>query len=583
MNKMSEFVLRLRVRGVRSQHRGRVRAAVVPWVFVAVVGVLAGWIGWRARSWAFNQTSSIRHHDDIGNAFNRGSRVLQEARLRAGLPTGPAQQVTILQLLGGWVRTYDRIDAEHPDGEYGLDYPPLRLLVMSLWVRHVQTVDPAITAWTPNRQFIAFPLLVFNALCAAAAAVGMFLLVFHWTRRGEQPIRHNQRSGDLATLANSAPFPYRPWLCALLASLLVWFDPTVVTVSHVWPQWDVWILPFFIAAALLASLESWFAAGLMIGVGCLLKGQLLLGSPVLLLWPIFSGKWGAATRFAIGFALATALLLSPWLISGHRAAGWVGCVLLAGELAAIARAKLRATPPASPWVLVNAKHMYRRVAVAAGAIWTGAVLFGGSFSWLHVGFEYGARRNTLLNPCPGSFCSLTAILYTRFGCSLHDPIARFSGPFLGPQGFQLDLKGLLAIVYLAALLLCAFGASVHARRNDPRLLLALAAPWVIFPLIMGEMGSRYLLWAAALTSAAVAVSAGMTLLHLLLTIAATAMTLQYLCRKDTQFAPGLHAFFSYAYPGMSWMMLLLAAIYLYIAVAPAGGRRGSNPRGVGSG
>ena len=98
------------------------------------------------------------------------------------------------------------------------------------------------------------------------------------------------------------PPRHRAWACGLVASLLVWFDPITILDAHAWPQWDVWILPVFILAALLASMEWWICAGIILGVGCMMKGQILLGGPILLLWPIFAGKWGAAGRILTGFA-----------------------------------------------------------------------------------------------------------------------------------------------------------------------------------------------------------------------------------------------------------------------------------------
>ena len=90
------------------------------------------------------------------------------------------------------------------------------------------------------------------------------------------------------------PLPHRGWACGLVAALLVWFDPVSLVNSHVWPQWDVWIVPFIIIAYLLASLDLWVGAGLMIGLGCMFKGQMLFACPdpdsVAALWAGESGR-----------------------------------------------------------------------------------------------------------------------------------------------------------------------------------------------------------------------------------------------------------------------------------------------------
>jgi hypothetical protein len=38
---------------------------------------------------------------------------------------------------------------EHPDRRYGLDYVPLRLVVMSRWVAWTKTTFPGATGWQP--------------------------------------------------------------------------------------------------------------------------------------------------------------------------------------------------------------------------------------------------------------------------------------------------------------------------------------------------------------------------------------------------------------------------------------------------
>jgi len=61
--------------------------------------------------------------------------------------------------------------------------------------------------------------------------------------------------------------------CGLLAAMLMWLNPAILMDANVWPQWDVWVLPPFLLAALLASVEWWFAAGLVFGLGTMFKGS----------------------------------------------------------------------------------------------------------------------------------------------------------------------------------------------------------------------------------------------------------------------------------------------------------------------
>ncbi len=129
------------------------------------------------------------------------------------------------------------------------------------------------------------------------------------------------------------PAEHRGWAAGLMAAIFIWFDPALLVDGHVWPQWDGWVLPPFLAAALLASLDWWLAAGLVLGVGAMFKGQVLLGSPVLILWPVLSLRWGAAGRLVVGALLAAGLIVSPWLVLNDRrrrggrsrCGGWPAC------------------------------------------------------------------------------------------------------------------------------------------------------------------------------------------------------------------------------------------------------------------
>ncbi len=114
--------------------------------------------------------------------------------------------------------------------------------------------------------------------------------------------------------------------------MLVWFDPLNLIDSHGWPQWDVWILPVFLAAALLASVNWWTAAGILLGFGCMAKGQLLLAGPILMLWPLFEGKWGAVVRIVTGFLIGAELVTWPWIVNSVVEMHWIEITMAAAVL-----------------------------------------------------------------------------------------------------------------------------------------------------------------------------------------------------------------------------------------------------------
>ncbi len=82
--------------------------------------------------------------------------------------------------------------------DFDLDYPPLRLMVMTLWTWNVQTKYPGVTVvpLTPqivydpdtNRPIVATvdvvqPMLKFNATCEGITSISIFILVWLWMER----------------------------------------------------------------------------------------------------------------------------------------------------------------------------------------------------------------------------------------------------------------------------------------------------------------------------------------------------------------------------------------------------------------
>jgi hypothetical protein len=498
-------------------------------VVAAFVLVLGAW-GYRAgmdvRERAWSVTRTVRYNGDIANAVHWGDHVLRAAESLADDAGQRGPRLTFGQILRGEGKVYADLLNDQPSGDFELDYPPLRLLTMSLWMRSVQEKYPGLALWPGGAQRwarrgdtssgdrrvalateeIADPLMHFNAGCGAAAAVLSFALVGLWVDRGNrrgrptagpgvrrptagpptplrranglllypismaafayaayvavlpspapppavsvaapavvyavgskwearvtasvdpqgmdarchvewgttpgtydhttadqdagagsgandltvvlsglpagqtvhyrivarndpgspspgQPGRGTMRSDD-ATLVVSAnvvqpapppsvngavwlnlwqwlgvallfvltctgirilPPEHRGWATGLLAATFVWFDPALLVDAHVWPQWEAWVLPPFLLAALLASLDWWLAAGLVMGVGAMFKGQFLIGSPVLILWPLLSMRWGAVARMLSGFALSAGLIVSQWLVLSNAVPSW---------------------------------------------------------------------------------------------------------------------------------------------------------------------------------------------------------------------------------------------------------------------
>ena len=94
-----------------------------------ILGVVAG--GFLLRAWTWKTSADIHYADDIQNGLFWGKQVLQVGRSQT---PGGGSADTWLILFKGYVSIYNRPDIHgypHP-----LDYPPLRLLIMSCWAKY---------------------------------------------------------------------------------------------------------------------------------------------------------------------------------------------------------------------------------------------------------------------------------------------------------------------------------------------------------------------------------------------------------------------------------------------------------------
>jgi hypothetical protein len=189
------------------------------------------------------------------------------------------------------------------ENDYRLDYPPLRLLLMSIWARQVRSDFPEADNGHPKH---IKPLLNANLACELISAVAIFLLVRLWV--------HRASGATGSRFLHRVPAESRAWICGLAAASVAWLEPSMILDTHGWPQWDVWILPFYLFAALAASTKRWFLCGCLLAAGAMLKGQLLLVAPFFVLWPLWQKRWTRALRLLAGFASTTAVVVSPWLL-----------------------------------------------------------------------------------------------------------------------------------------------------------------------------------------------------------------------------------------------------------------------------
>src|SRR5205814_3504657 len=232
-----------------------------------------------------------------------------------------------------------------------------------------------------------------------------------------------------------------------------------------WPQWDVWILPFYLFAALAALKNRWFCCGCLLAAGAMLKGQLLFVAPFFVLWPLWQKRWTRALRVLAGFTATAALIVSPWLLRSSTA--WIAVLTVgASSLFFVGRG----LPHRNAWI----------AGVIGCATFVIGALTGGSFAWLQVGFIYGSEHYPYLFI---SSCYNLPSLLSKVGFSLKEPL--LSSHF-GHLHFDVTLQWALRLLYLGALALCALGAARRMRDRDPCMLIAIAMPWLLMFALLGQ-------------------------------------------------------------------------------------------------
>ena len=379
--------------------------------------------------WAYWENN--RFYNDVNSALHHGRHVLIEAKAierKDPPPTSPDaptiarpgpgifdspfdlktgwhrwQQLRPVygHIFRGWVATYDHLIRDEQGGEYEMDYPPLRSLVMTLWVWKVQAEFPSLLEFperptplfnpvTRQRQIvtpdIVRPLLMCNMLMEGISSIAMFFLVWIWVARDGRgksiSLNRQQRWGDplllapvillgifslfrssmvfhladhphidsvidqritsagwwiflllrfisVVSLARLLPRPFRQLACGVVAGSLAWINPASILVSFGWPQWEAWLVPFFLLPAVLISIDWWLIAGLVLGAGCMFKGQLLFMAPLFLLCPLFAGWFGKFMRIFAGFAAGFGLVVWPWLVTNPRASAYITAAVVA--------------------------------------------------------------------------------------------------------------------------------------------------------------------------------------------------------------------------------------------------------------
>lgn len=579
---------------------------------VSVAGMLlliATCIGWSLRIHLWHLTQHVHYAPDMANAYAWGSRAHAD-----GAPWA-------------YVNLYENVLNEAAPGRYDLDYVPLRLWIMQRWVAWTKQAFPGSRRWQRDYEFNA-PLLRLNAVMELAAALAAFGIVFVWLRRVD---RHHREHPPALPQGQSWRQSFRRvcrgWGLPVVAFLLIWFNPATLISAHVRPTWDVWVVPFYLGAVLCAILNGWFTAGVLVGIGAMLKGQQLIVAPLFVLWPILLWRWGAALRAVIGCALAVGVIVSPWMLTyrpdntadriyDRAAIAWIAAGLLAVIVvtgirwwvpwmqkrwrvvaAAVATAAvlipaLMARPDMWPVLLAGAIALALAAALLplrqqgytlAGVLGMGLLacmwLFHGGDAWFEIAFRYGGLVKFPQLEVGGSD-SLAGLLQNRFDWR-HDDIV-FSWPaghWLGRwpgQVLDVTMHDLLLWSLAILLVVSIISLAIQYRLRSERFLVAVAMPWVLFFAVAPLMHERYLLWGAMAAAVAVGAGWGPALLGVFLSIVQWAMSARQILGDGRRF--GIEGWPSLGqdiitwirpfHPGIAWAVLLATAVLLYLTLIP---------------
>jgi hypothetical protein len=513
---------------------------------VAALLLLALFLGGvQLRRWIGESTRHVRYQHDIVNAFYWGSETLKEARR---LSPNEAAANSLTGFCRGYFALYDRVKHEAYRKDYGLDYPPLRLLIMAIWAKEVRSQFPGVDDGHPK---LVNPLLKINLLCELLSAVAIFLLVRLCLQRSSRTTP--------SSFLSSLSVQHRASICGLAAASVAWLEPSMVLDAHGWPQWDVWILPFYLFAALAALKNRWFLCGCLLASGAMFKGQLLFVAPFFVLWPLWQKRWTRALRVLAGFTATAALIASPWLL--RTLVAWLALAAVTGASSSFFLQ--RKLPHQGAWIS----------GITGCAAFVIGAFAGGSFAWLQVGFLYGSEHYAYLVI---SSCYNLPSLLSQLGWSLKDP---FCSVHFGSLHFHLTLQWTLRLLYLGALTVCAYGTARQVRDRDPRVLIAITAPWLLMFALLGQMHERYLVWGAVVSAVAFGVSLRLSIIHFIISAASTAMILHVMLidkkLEATLWAIGL---LKHIRPYASVLVLAGAAVYLWNTLrTPVFQRRAPRP------
>jgi hypothetical protein len=649
-------------------------------VAIAAMAFAYTW-GLELRRTIWKESAGIRFYGDIENARNQSRNVLLLAAKRSHVDRDKLGQMSFAQVFDGYRATYDaqwdtaelRLQRRIARGRASpdaaprpeLDYPPLRLGVMTLWNWNNARGDRPIDVDYADEP--VEPLLDFNAAMTLLACGAAFLLAYDVRRAA------GSRAGTSAVLA------------AIVAGA-IWLSPAVLLNAHAWPQWDVWVLPGLLWSAYFARTDRWALAGATLAFFAMFKGQVLLAAMPIATWSVLAGAlprpgwmrfatgalalvaiplwlafgttsanvtyaivaaltllalWGMRSapllRFACGLLAGAASVLWIWLVI--EPAGWtwvIAATVLAGAMMAwpraprvgdLGRARLlpslgrrtalvagrvssdrhdivsaEARREPCPPVAVNAPPLWCCLAAVTLLTLVLPVLHAG---WLPVlitvvwgGFVLPLTSRWLIRGRSGVVFGTAGLVVILLGLAYGGswafvdvgfPTSRYVAMAMGPNynlpvlmqslwGWNVDDAVLTGWTYreaskavtMAILVAAGVALAVHSKRDDPRLLAAIALPMLVVYALMPQMHERYLLYPACMAALLLAMNAGGWLIWPALTLLSCCTMLTSMIsvgRSPGEWGAWLPTI-APLQPGASFTVLTILGVVMALAFTP---------------
>lgn len=533
---------------------------IILWVMVVGVVGFAVRAGIDFRHWWF-RTSVPVHFSDIERNWLWGSYTYYNIHDKAR----------------SFLDTYDDVGIQDRNNRLWIDYAPARLAVNTLWVAYNHQTLPYqwIKRWSNTRDLDAIEQFYvfywwFNTIVELLGALGAFLLVHQVVRKSGAGLEKSVVMG-------------------LLSGLLLWFNVAMINSAHGWPSGDIWIIPPFLWAVYFCRINRWFWAGMVLGIGALFKGQQLFVMSVLILWPVFQGRWKEPVELLLGFLTLFGLMTAGWTLTyvdeyGFRHLHVLAVVttlmplILWLTLGMLKQTCLREKLERIPIFLLGKWTLGIMGLLALSSMW----IFGTCYAWFDAGYLYGTDHWPKM--IVGATSNLPGLLQKRYNWSADQGPAEI---LFEIGGFDVTLRVFLLGILGIFFLLSAWSLAIQEKRNSTRFLVALVTPWLAFYAIPCQIHERYLLFAAGVASVCIGHSLGAALLGLFCTVLTTLMTWQIMFRNGDLpvldrllhesvpwlfagdgFALRLNQFIRNTHPDIGWAVLVVLGVFSYMMLPP---------------